>query len=81
MKPTGTGSRKEGQDFQCPRETEEGMRGMGTVLLTGAAAIVIWKIMAGMVVGLLGLALKVAMVLLVVYFLLNVFNGRKKEEE
>jgi len=54
---------------------------MGTVLLSGAAAIIIWKILAGAVVGLLGLALKVGLVLLVVYFLLKIFNGNKKKEE
>lgn len=60
------------------------MRAMGTVLLTGAAAIVVWKIMAGVVVGLMGLALKVGLVLLVVYLLLKLFNNNnhnnKKEE-
>jgi len=54
---------------------------MGTVLLTGAAAIVVWKILAGVFVGLLGLALKVGLVILVVYFLLKLFNGNKKKEE
>jgi len=57
------------------------MRAMGTVLLTGVAAIVVWKILAGMVVGLLGLALKVGLVVLVVYFVLKLFNGKKKKEE
>jgi len=61
------------------------MRAMGTVLLTGAAAIVVWKIMAGVVVGLMGLALKVGLVFLVVYFLLKLFNNNhhhnNKEEE
>ncbi len=57
------------------------MRAMGTVLLTGVAAIVVWKILAGVVVGLLGLALKVGLVVLVVYFVLKLFNGRKKEEK
>ena len=57
------------------------MRAMGTVLLTGAAAIIVWKILAGVVVGLLGLALKVALVALVVYFVLKLFNGKKKKEE
>jgi hypothetical protein len=54
---------------------------MGTVLLTGAAAIIVWKILAGVVVGLLGLALKVGLVVLVVYFILKIFNGKKKKEE
>ena len=57
------------------------MRAMGTVLLTGAAAIVAWKILAGVFVGLLGLALKIALVFLVVHFLLKIFNGKKKKEE
>ena len=57
------------------------MRAMGTVLLTGAAAIVAWKIFAALFVGLLGMALKVGLVVLVVYFLLNAFNGKKKTEE
>ena len=57
------------------------MRAMGTVLLTGVAAIVVWKILAGVVVGLLGLALKVGLVVLVVYFVLKLFNGKKKEEK
>ncbi len=57
------------------------MRAMGTVLLTGAAAVIVWKIFAAVFVGLLGLALKVGLVLLVVYFLLKIFNGNKKKEE
>ena len=57
------------------------MRAMGTVLLTGAAAIVAWKIMAGVVVGLLGLALKVGLVVLVVYSLLKLFDKNGKKEE
>jgi predicted membrane protein len=60
---------------------EARMRAMGTVLLTGAAAIILWKIMAGVFFGLLGLALKVGLVLLVVYFLLRIFNGNKKKDE
>jgi len=57
------------------------MRLVGKVLLTGAAAVVAWKLMAGLLVGLLGLAFKVGLVILVVYFLLNLFNGRKDKEE
>jgi len=57
------------------------MQAAGKVLLTGAAAIVAWKIMAGIFIGLLGLALKVGLVLLVVFFLLKIFNGKKKTEE
>lgn len=57
------------------------MRAMGTVLLTGAAAIVVWKVLAVMVAGLLGLVLKVGLVILVVYFLLNLFNKNGQKEE
>ena len=57
------------------------MRAVGKVLLTGAAALVLWKVMAALFVGLLGLALKVGLVLLVVYVLLKIFNGYKKAEE
>jgi len=57
------------------------MRAMGTVLLTGAAAVVAWKVMAGLLVGLLGLAFKVGLVLLVVYVLLSLFNGKKCDHE
>jgi membrane protein implicated in regulation of membrane protease activity len=60
---------------------EEQMRAMGTVLLTGAAAIIVWKILAAVFVGLLGLALKVGLTVLVVYFLLRLFNGKKRKEE
>jgi hypothetical protein len=60
---------------------EEQMRAMGTVLLTGAAAIVLWKILAGVFVGILGLALKVGLVLLAVFFLLKVLDGKKQKEE
>ena len=62
-------------------ETEEPMQGVGKVLLTGAAAIVAWKLMAGLFIGLLGLALKIGLVVGVVYLLLNIFNGNKKEVE
>ena len=60
---------------------EEQMRAMGTVLLTGAAAIVVWKILAGVVVGLLGLALKVGLVFLVVFILLKLFNNNNNKKE
>ena len=56
------------------------MQAVGKVLLTGAAVIVLWKVVAGIFVGLLGLALKVGLVFLAVYFLLKLFNGKKKEE-
>jgi len=56
------------------------MRSFGMVLLTGAAAIIIWKIFAAMLVGLLGLVFKVALVFAVVYFLMKIFQGREKDE-
>ena len=62
-------------------QLEEQMRAVGKVLLTGAAAVVAWKVLAGVFVGLLAMALKIGLVVAVVYFLLNIFNGKKKEEE
>jgi len=56
------------------------MSAVGKVLLTGAAVIVLWKVMAGIFAGLLGMALKVGLVLLAVYFLLQMLNGKKREE-
>ena len=56
------------------------MQAAGKVLLTGAAVVVMWKVMAAVFVGLLGMALKVGLVLLAVYFLLKWFNGKKTEE-
>jgi len=60
---------------------EDSMRTLGMVFLTGAAAIVVWKILAALLMGLLGLVFKVALVILVVYLLLRIFQGNKKEEE
>ncbi|MBT8397876.1 MAG: hypothetical protein HKO65_07820 [Gemmatimonadetes bacterium] len=56
------------------------MQAAGKVLLTGAAVVVMWKLMAAVFVGLLGMALKVGLVLLAAYFLLKWFNGKKMEE-
>ncbi len=56
------------------------MRGLGMVLLTGAAAVIIWKIFAAMLVGLLGLVFKVALVFVVVLVLMKIFQGKKKDE-
>jgi predicted membrane protein len=56
------------------------MRGLGKVLLTGAAAVVMWKIFAALFIGLLGMAFKVALIFAVVYFLMQIFQGQKKEE-
>ena len=57
------------------------MRGLGMVLLTGAAAVVIWKVLLGAVAGLLGMALKVALVFIVVYVLIQIFQNNKKHKE
>ena len=56
------------------------MRFVGTVLLTGAAAIVLWKVLAALFIGILGLAFKVGLVVAVVYFLMKIFNGNRKKE-
>jgi hypothetical protein len=56
------------------------MRGLGMVLLTGAAAVIMWKILAAVFVGLLGMALKVGVVILAVYILLRILNGKKTAE-
>ena len=57
------------------------MRGMGMVLLTGAATIVVWKIFAALFFGLLGMALKVALVVGVVYLVMRFFQKKDKDEE
>ncbi len=57
------------------------MRGLGIVLLTGAGTIIVWKILAAFLVGLMGWALKVGFVILLVYVLMRMFNGRKKKSE
>ena len=57
------------------------MHSMGKVLLTGAAVVVLWKVMVGLFAGLLLLAMKVGLVLLAVYFILKLFNGKKEKEE
>ncbi len=57
------------------------MQTVGKVLLTGAAVVVVWKVMVGLFAGLLLMALKVGLVLFAVYFLLKIINGRKEEED
>jgi len=58
------------------------MRGMGKVFLTGAAAIVLWKIFAVLFIGILGMVLKVALVIGVIYLAMRLFqNGKDKAEE
>ena len=56
------------------------MRSMGTVLLAGAGAVVAWKIFAALFVGLLAMALKVALVIGVVYLILNLLKKKDDEE-
>jgi hypothetical protein len=57
------------------------MQGLGKVLLTGAAVIVMWKVLAGLFVGVMALAFKVGLILLAGYLLIQFFNGRKKKKE
>jgi len=57
------------------------MRGLGMVALTGVAAIVVWRVFLGAFVGLFGLALKVALVFGVVYFLIQIFQKKEKKED
>jgi hypothetical protein len=58
---------------------EDPMRGMGMVLLTGAATVVVWKILAALFIGLLGVAFKAALIVGVVYLVMRFFQ--KKDEE
>jgi predicted membrane protein len=53
------------------------MRSLGMVLLTGAAAVIVWKILTALLFGVIGMALKVALVILLVYVLLRILNGNK----
>jgi hypothetical protein len=53
------------------------MRALGMVFLAGTAAVVAWRLLATVVAGLVGLLFKVALVLLLLYVLLQVLNGRK----
>ena len=56
------------------------MRGLGMALLTGTAAIILWKVFAAMFIGLLGLVFKVAIVVAVFYVLMKVFQEKKEED-
>ena len=56
------------------------MRGMGMALLAGATAVVVWKIFAALFVGLLAMALKVALVVGVVYLILNLLKKKDDDE-
>ena len=77
LKPASFPARRAGWDPWCPQKSEDSMRGLGVALLTGAAAVVLWKIFAAMFIGLLALAFKVALVFGVVYFLMKVFQDKK----
>ena len=55
------------------------MRSMGTMLVAGAAAIVVWKIVAALFFGLLGMAIKVALVVGVVYLVMRFFERKNGE--
>lgn len=57
------------------------MGAVGKVLVTGAAAVVLWKVMAAFFVGFLALGFKIGIVFLAVYFLLQILNGKKKKKE
>jgi hypothetical protein len=57
------------------------MRGLAAVLATGAAAVVIWKILAVFFFGLLGMAMKVGLVLLVVWVVMRLINGKREKAE
>lgn len=81
LKPLDYCHRNDGRSNRFLRPLEEDMRFMGTVFLTGAAAIVLWKVLAALFLGILGLALKVGLLVAVGYFLLKIFNGKKKEAE
>lgn len=56
------------------------MRGLGMVFLTGAAAVVIWKIFAALFIGLLAMVFKVVLVVGLVYLVIKIFQKGRKEE-
>ena len=56
------------------------MRALGMAFLAGTAAVVAWKLLATVVAGLLGLVVKVALVLLILFVLLQVLNGKRHED-
>lgn len=80
MKPTPRLLRRVDGDPKSPHLREDPMRGLGMALLTGAAAIILWRVFAAMFIGLLGLVFKVAIVVAVVYVLIKLFEGKKKED-
>ena len=56
------------------------MRALGKVFITGAVAVVLWKILAALFIGMLGWLLKVGLVILVVWLVLKISNGRNKDD-
>lgn len=80
MKPVGRPLRRVEGDLRSPHQREDPMRGLGMALLTGAAAIILWRVFAAMFIGILGLVFKVAIVVAVVYVLMKVFQEKKKED-
>ncbi|MFO8173787.1 MAG: hypothetical protein R6T96_05845 [Longimicrobiales bacterium] len=56
------------------------MRNLGKVFLTGAAAIVLWKIFAALFLGLLGMALKVALAVGVIFLAMKIFQNGTREK-
>lgn len=64
------------------------MRTFGRLLAIGAAGFVGWKViagvlvpLAGMTMGFLATAIRIAIILAVIYFVLSLFRGRKREAE
>ena len=57
------------------------MRGLGKVLFTGVAAVVLWKVFAALFIGILGMVLKVALLIGVVYLVMQIFQKNKEEKE
>ena len=80
LNPGNTMPRRAEWNPSCPQKSEDSMRGVGMVLLTGAAAVVLWKVFAALFIGLLGMAFKVALVVGVVYLFMKIFENNKKEE-
>lgn len=56
------------------------MRTLGMVFLAGTAAVVGWKLLAALLAGLMGMVLKVALALLILYVFLQVVNGKRETD-
>lgn len=80
MKPNIRRIRKAGKG-KVALEMEDQMRGLGKVFLTGAAAVVLWKLFAALFIGILGMALKVALVVGVIYLAMKIFQNNKEQKE